>query len=790
MNDPINSFSNFESSTESDPNRQNLTAVREAAASFQSPYFIKSETFEKLIERRRNLTNRFEAVKNDLIERLFREIEKSSDDAVRRKMINIKRAVFNNKNLSPPADFALPEDIAENFAEYNEILFHLNNIFEPGEFLKEIEEACKNLLKFDEFRSSLDYSCPHLSIDKLDSLKKFSDRLQAFSTIYSYALKHVVKTPPLHTYSKISISSAYGEIEKDSVETVINVELISGLEKSNLKKDDFRSNVRLLIASGWRVKDLYFFLLIDECDVRVEKYVLTPALSRLIGILKNSGVLQEELYESLTDINREEIFSLVEKLKSDGIVTETLIEDVENPFKNLISSETEKEDSLTRLWKNHGTITPESKFFQRHYEIIKDLKNLDVTTSRPYFAYNYGGNIEGSHKKTAGLFTSDLEKIGDILSISDTNYTQNLNLKSVIGKCFENRPNLRMSFPELISRVLYKTIRREEIEGVADRIEKRFEAIESVKTAISGFSGTIDQTAVESLKKFLPEKDFRRKPISVVGNVDFISPRFYLHNIFAGNSRFLTKYLIKREPLFKERENHLRRRDVEVVPAWDVPHHRVRQTYRTGFSFDPRCRTLFENFIDFEEIEAGWDDEPVFYNRVSGEKLKFHYRGLALLRRLSLPYKILLSDHADFFDNIFDLNPPRCDRKEIAERGAINFESLCLRRACVCAGADLLEPFILEKELLKGAFFFREFLKNECRVDSEFLYFRLVRNGEYVSMPRFLNLLHPLSWSILKKTIQNRVTADSIHFTRCEPLPSQMPEKDGENYFTEFMIEV
>jgi hypothetical protein len=773
----------------------NLTTVREASKSFQSPFYIKSLVFEELIRQHKSLTYKFEVIREKLLKGLFELIENTLDDSVRQKIINIKRSVYNKKELKRPLDINIPKIIDFDLNVYTKKLEELKYIFATDDIKKEIEHVFGELLELEEFRVALNYSCPHLSISKIKSYNKLSDWLQAYSTLYSYALKHVTKTPPLFTYSKISLSEKYGVIAESSIETVLNVELISEIEKSFLKTLDFNLNIRLLLAPVWQVNNLYFFLLIDECDVRIKKYQTTPLLAKLIYVFKNSAakdssILQKDIYDLLSDINHREATELIENLKRDEIVTETLIEDVENPIESLVYQQKEKNKALEELWKCHGEIVNLSQFYSGHRKINASIINLDIKISRPYFAYNYGGHINPIHQHISRNFVSDLSEIKEIMMINDTNYTQNLHLKMTIQECFEQKPNTRMLFPELISRVLYKTLQQEKDAAPLIETEERFKIIKSVKDKISTLSGIIQNSHLDFLKKDLPKDIYQGKSISFVGNVDFSSPRFYIHNIFEGNSRFSTKYLIKEDTLFKQTETDADFLDVEIIPVWNIPQHRVRKSYQIGFSFDARCRTLFQNFVNFDEIEVGWEEKPLFYHTKTGKRLNFHYRGLALLRRLSIPYKILLSDHIDFFNNIFDDKPPECSREQIVLRDEVKFGSLCLRRSCVCVGVELLKLILLEKEWLKAAFLFRKFLKYECQIESDELYFRLVKEGDYVSTPRYLNLLHPLSWNILKRSIKNLLAVDYIHFTKCEPVPSKMQNIQGSNYFTEFIIEV
>lgn len=783
--------------------RASLIAVREAGASFQSPFFLESNEFEKLVLCRDDLLSELAQLKNAIIDQLFILIESSTDNRERRQLLNLKRNVYNRRTgtLSALSEVNIPPEITNDLKRFNQIISELDNIFtaHSPKIQTEIEMRCNDLLEDIGFRLALDYSCPYLLISK--SKTKFKDWLRNFTTVYAYSLKHVTKTPPSFTFCRVYLPESAGHLAPDTIETILNIKILSVFEKQMLKTRSNPSAVRLAIVPNWCDSQSIFFLVIGEIDVRILRFPLTAILKNLSAIFKQDPSIEEsfvykQLFVSLPEESREAIVETVEKLKKDLIIYECLLENVADPYhslQKLMSNSGQSDDrqkDFTALWQLHGQVTSLKNLPAQHSRITKTLSESEVETDRPYFVYNYAGNITQEQENLSSAFIRDLRPLTDIFCVTNVNGAHRLYLHELINTSLAAAAKTKVALPELISRILFAKSKNRENDFGHEKMQILLEQINRMRREINQLPHNIDDSTIGALQELLPPDAISKIPLSIVGVVDFQTPRFYLHNIFGGNSRFTSKYLLSRkfpDPAGDDSDETI---DVEVVPSWNVAQHNINHKFQTGFSFDGRCRSLFKHFIEIEDIVATWNKAPVFFHRRSNRKLRFHYRGLGLLRSLSLPYKILLSDQADYFINIFDEVPPVCGINQVVARDRIVYKSIQLRRACVCLGINLINPFVMEKDWLRAPCLFRQFLTDQCGIKTNLLYYRLIRNGEYISTPRFLNTHHPLSWNILKRTLRQQILTDAVHFSVCDPEPVRMRRKADENYFTEFMMEV
>ena len=781
-----------------------LTAVREAAFSFQSPFFMESGEFKNLIERKTEISEKLDKLSEEIIGRLFALITKEKNEKTRQQLIVLKRSLFNRRNIS----IAIAEDLtSKGFSEsrldeYGKLLTEKNELFETygRKILTEIEQCCNKILENEFFLTSLEYSCPELSLSRLRSPTKFSKWLRAVSTVYGYALKHITKSPPLITFSRIYLPASRGIVKTDTFETVLNVGIFSEIENSLTRSPNVESLLKFEMVTNWRSGSKHYFLVFRDNTVKILHYPATPILEKWVNYFNemqsnDHPITRKNLFRLFSGDATEATSKLFEKLLQDGIFFSYLIENINSPAKNLIKSDPDHQTFYENLQKYDCHIFAFDRVLCEHRKITKDISLLEIKTSPPYIGYYYAGQITAGQRELADVFTKDLNIIADIFCADHNNSYNRMTLLGLIEKCFESSGKMRIPYLELLTRLMWAKV--DENSGYQNRYRKSLREISVFQKKILEMNGHLTAENIAELTGLLPENakqisgTKRTFPICFVGTVDFQTPSFYPHNVFSGNERFTGKYLMRQnQNRFEPDDDHGGTLNVEVLPIWNIPQHRVTRSLDTGFSFDRRSLQLFDESVAPEDIEVILQGKPVFIHRLTGKKLKFHYRGLALLQRLPIPYKILLYDQIDFFVNFFAQTPPPCKPDEIVSLEQLSYQSIVLRRSCFCIGIDLLKPYIMEKDLVRGAYYFRKYIKDICRFDSDYLYFRPVEKNNFTDTPRFLNLIHPLGWDIFRRSILKFPECETVHFTPCRPLPEQMFLKSDGNHFTEFMIEV
>jgi hypothetical protein len=781
-----------------------LVAVREASFSFQSKYLFRSKEFKNLIQFRAEMTDSLKILSAEIVELLFVLIKNTVSEKEQKKLVDLKRNIYNLRSIpvSRYTEFEKSEILIEKLKKYNEFQHEIAGIVDSYSIKieDETERICNQLLQDNSFQAALDYSSPTFSFSKADSKIKLSKWLKRFSTVYVYAVKHVTKTAPLFTFSRIYLAESIRKVNSNTFETILNTELFSEVERSVIKAQSDDSLVKLELVTNWRSLDNCCFLIFRNNIVRVLMYKKTLLLVKILSVFRESElagqpVTYKKLRETVSPENSEEDSNFIDKLQTDGIIFPYIIENVEFPTKYLSDFDSEKQEIYAELRKTNGQIIRNEEIGGQHKKITKLISTFDAKINPPYIGYSYAEEITDNQKILADVFINELSIIRNIFRLDNNNSYNKATIIGLIEKCFESSGKTRLSFLELLTRVMWLKIDEQNIKDSYDTDTSQ--QINLISAEILKMTGNLTNNDILKLIEFLPENSEKKSsenaylPICLVGAVDFQTPRFYVHNIFSGNSRFLTKYRVEKTDISAHfniyYENIV---NVEVMPGWNIPQHRVPGSFNTGFSFDKRSSQLFRETVQPEDIEVVFDKIPIFLHRITKKELKFHYRGLALFQRLPIPYKLLLFDQIDFYINIFAQTPPKCERNQIVTLERLDFKSVNLRRSCICIGIELIKSCLAEKSWIRGAIQFQDYLKANFQLKSDYLYFRLIENNTFTDSPRFLDLLQPLSWDVFRRSVLKYPNIDSVQFTECSPLPEQMFQKEDGNYFTEFMIEV
>lgn len=781
-----------------------LTAVREAGFSFQSPYFMQSEEFANLIGQKNKLSEVLEKMVDEIVEELFQLIKDAKDEKARQQFIVLKRSVYNRRQI--PANtveiLKLPEDLQSKLLEYGGLSSEKNCLFEiyNRKIAEEIEQSCAGILENENFRASLEYSCPALSFSTPSTKVKFSKWLRKVSTVYAYALKHITKTPPFFTFSLIYLPASKGVVEAETFETVLNTEVFSELENSLVNSPFVESFLKFEMVTNWRGGGRYYFLIFRDNTVKLLHYPATPLLEKTVNFFnerqrENYSVNDQNLPELFSGDASSEGFELLDNLKREAVVFPYLIENVQSPADGLIEADPQRREIYENLRTIDGQIFRSEQICAEHREITKNVSSLGIKTDPSYIGYGYAGEINSAQKKIAAVFAPDLLKICDIFRADHNNTYNRATTLDLIKRCFESSGKTKIPYLELLTRVVWLKV--DEKSEPPDYYEQHLRKNHAFQEKILNMKGSLSAKDITNLVELLPDEERkntgskRNYPMCFVGAVDFQTPSFYLHNVFSGNERFTGKYLTRQNRnSFEPDEENGDVLNVEILPLWSIPQHRVKRSFRTGFSFDLRTRRIFNHFVAPEDIDVILEKTPVFIHRVTGKRLNFFYRGLALFQSLPIPYKLLLFDQIDFFINFFAQTPPRCGGNETVYLERLNYQNIILRRSCFCIGIELLKSYIYEKDWIRGAYLFREHIKKTSGDDCEYFYFRLMEKNGFTDTPRFLNLLHPLSWDIFRRSVLKSPETDAVHLTRCSPAPSETYQKADGNHLTEFMIEV
>jgi hypothetical protein len=272
------------------------------------------------------------------------------------------------------------------------------------------------------------------------------------------------------------------------------------------------------------------------------------------------------------------------------------------------------------------------------------------------------------------------------------------------------------------------------------------------------------------------------------GPLDTVKHIFYPHNFFAGNGRYISRYLV-------DKAGNRRRRviseegalDVQIVPPYDDSRFYVAAILPTGCGFDARYRHAFDHWIDPAAVMVESRKGHIIYREAgSGQVLRFHFFGFFLGQYLRPEYQLMLAAHADFFLNPFERSVSQGE--EIQHVPGLCYRSVCLRREQWRFAKKMFEPAWKHNDILCSTIALREILR-EAGVSFESAYFELHHSTISWRKPRYVEICNPLSVHAFRRAVRSSFDDTIISIARMEP-----PAKNGSRgekcpHIMELMIE-
>lgn len=172
---------------------------------------LKLTDTENLLKSLRKLINEKEQLKNNFCEALYPIITEQKDDKVRRQLINVKRQVFNDKNINNEHIFHLPEPLKNSLLHYldktEELTFFLDGNASKFEDMQNLHRNWLQQMALNsELQNGLLLSSPLLyeqlsSFIKRDS-KSFKQKEQRIIfSLLRYLTRMAFKTSPFSSFT-------------------------------------------------------------------------------------------------------------------------------------------------------------------------------------------------------------------------------------------------------------------------------------------------------------------------------------------------------------------------------------------------------------------------------------------------------------------------------------------------------------------------------------------------------------------------------------------------------------
>lgn len=195
----------------------------------------RSSQQELIVNSISKLSDEIEARKDELVDKLFLTIQQEDNIAMRNKLLNIKRDLYNDRNILKHLILPLDDCIKQKMKELDEALQQRNLQFETGRLcyaedlqraIEELEELAHHPKVFNGILFSAKQLFQTLIDKELCLLKK--NKGSAINQVCKYVLRSITKTTPFSSFnSTYWITDSVGSNEKRKRE-------LSAIQISNL----------------------------------------------------------------------------------------------------------------------------------------------------------------------------------------------------------------------------------------------------------------------------------------------------------------------------------------------------------------------------------------------------------------------------------------------------------------------------------------------------------------------------------------------------------------------------
>jgi hypothetical protein len=293
------------------------------------------------------------------------------------------------------------------------------------------------------------------------------------------------------------------------------------------------------------------------------------------------------------------------------------------------------------------------------------------------------------------------------------------------------------------------------------------------------------------LQKICSQLDVACKdPVSMCfnGPMDVQSNKYFPQNIFTGEGRMFRRYGGSR--FAKENGQHAKQ-GVQVEIVARLPHNRnfSMSRQRIGTSFDPRYRSLFQEWLDPSNIDVALENGLVTYRHSkTQEMIQVSFYGNILADYLH---------HRDYYFNPFLIPPDRVlgliEKTDTCHIQGVTYHSVVLRRSQWIANIKLFGD-LKGEDAIGVSISIRQILKSGLSIsEPDLMFYQVIENrnpGPTYSKPRLLDSQNPLSYISLQRTLRRAARGSAILFTNVEPNIYSMPRIEGQPYLMEHMIEI
>jgi hypothetical protein len=776
--------------------------VRISGASFNSQFNIRAASMKKLLAQYARLGDELSNLQQTIVDNLHYLVPRILEPAQRHLLLKIKRNIFNQRALPQDSGLAANGPLEMMLKRYEELRSRKNTLLEAGrhDVMRELRDGLEALVLHEGFCAAVDYSCPWL----LDAYHRHPRPEADFSDgergVYSYAVKFFSKANPFYTFASISLLSGKEPLTGCTHQVILDTAIIHGLEQLLLPlvQDDYRRKISF--APFVEEQDGYQFFLVQSDQVRVVFVKKTPIVDELLAYLRESesptfGGAMDHLCAAFTNLSRPAVADLLAVLARRSIFTEFLIGDVDTFAADLSGISAEHERTVEELGRLHLKLVSEKELPDIHCRIMRAKMPLSATERRPetlYYVDKYDPEAADIHRQLVGDTAKELEALKPAFIFSNY-FEQSYVVRAFIKEKLSSTPNGKISYFELAREFLRhpdEIVSRCHPRGHRSRQENESDA--NWLSRLAAMQGTLTTETLQSALYRNGNSASERRSLCFNGPYDYRSRTFYLANIFAGDGRFASRFLLhdhSRYPAPEKADDAVL--DVQLIVELQQNRNYLVPRFSAGCGFNSRYKSRFDRWIDPGNIIIEWaGDEVIYRDNLSGQRLRFHFVGFYLAEHLLGPYRLLLAEHADYYPNPFDETPQKFPEAGTVFVPGLYYGSICLRRNAWAMAKSMFSSLCSARDIVTSAVMLWDLVRRQTRTDLDYWYFRVMLPSGKRTKPRYLQLSNPLSTHMFRRALGQAPEGSAVLLSPMEPPPESLFIKRGERFVTELMIEV
>ncbi|MGH1364945.1 MAG: lantibiotic dehydratase [Calditrichia bacterium] len=786
-----------------------LLALRKSGESFSSVFNVKSDCFVELFQKQSRLQEKITSLQNELAELLHHAFRQNYDQKEhRRYILKIKRDIHNLRPVKHMDASFLGHDCLDQLGTYSrlveeksEVLSQLNTA--P---LEEIRNNIGTLLRNEKFLSAIDYSNPELFAKlkkyQTGSSKKHFSKLER--SVYSYGLRFFSKANPLYVFSELWFAEELGIEIEQSCELSLHMNYILGIEEHLLSYAGVQEKDLLYCQNSLKREEKITFIIPDARAKRYLSISSNPLLDKILFFFhrqlpkeKSIGRLTEYLHSEFPNEDVEGLQNYVAALIKNKILVRYLVRDFSKFYVDLEQQLLSMEKQLKDYQEIHHGHFDYSQLSQKTNDdqiLDSQLRHKAPANYRSFYVDSYfKTSARGPNEKSFTETLQDLKQVKPLFLPNGNNRYMADNIVLLLKDILADKSCNSIPFLDFLDHCIQNSVNFSSLPPAQNSARESFEQQSALlQKKLATLQGELEKPILEQLTqkydapKINPHLCFN-------GPFDYQNQRYYINNIWAGNGRFISRYLIN-QPGKRARKhaNSSAGLNVQVYDFFDNSNKGYTVTpFDVGFGMNARFKHLFKEWLTPEEIQLSLDGDQVIYSKAgSGQRIHFYYLGFALISGLATEYQILLANKNDFYLNSFaDWIIPHADANPF--QPGLTYGQICLRRdRWYIPGKEI--PALIPADntvscamrLLSWA---ERTLDNSCR----YYYFRTAGNAtRFAHKPMFLDVQNPLSVSNFYTRIAQNDPNSFVCFERMEPPINNLYEYEKQKYLTEVMLEV